>query len=105
MAILPVAIATHSLVRLTPKLLLSGLGVAILSSALPYSLELIALRALPARIFGILMSVEPAIAALCGLLFLAEQLNASQLLAIALVMAASAGTTLTVQKTEAPLEA
>jgi inner membrane transporter RhtA len=104
LSILPVTIFSHTVAKLTPSLFLSGLGVAALSSALPYALELIALRAIPARTFGILMSVEPAVAALCGLLFLHERLNASQILAIGLVMAASAGTTLTAQRADAPVE-
>ncbi len=103
-ALAVVPLTSGSLTHLTPLLFISGFGVAVLSSALPYLLELIALRALPARTFGILMSVEPAIAACCGLLFLSERLNASQLLAVTFIMLASAGTTLTAQKTEAPVE-
>lgn len=70
-------------------------GVAVLSSALPYSLEMVALKRLPAKTFSILMSLEPALAALSGLLFLNEQLSVTQLLAIALLISASIGTTLT----------
>lgn len=80
---------------LRPELLLAGLGVALLSSALPYSLEMIALRALPAHIFGVLMSLEPAIAALSGGLFLAERLSLLQWVALGCVVAASAGISLT----------
>ncbi|MFB9992109.1 DMT family transporter [Deinococcus oregonensis] len=80
---------------LHPAALLAGLGVAILSSALPYTLEMYALRALPARVFGVMMSVEPAIAALSGLLFLQERLTLVQWLAVACVIAASAGISLT----------
>jgi inner membrane transporter RhtA len=68
-----------------------AMAVAILSSAIPYSLEMIALRQLPARTFGILMSLEPAIASLAGLVFLRERLSAPQTAAILLVMAASLG--------------
>jgi inner membrane transporter RhtA len=71
-----------------------GLMVAILSSALPYSLEMSALKHLPTKTFGILMSLEPALAALMGLLFLHETLNLQQVLAMACIMAASAGCTL-----------
>ncbi|WP_051363621.1 EamA family transporter [Deinococcus murrayi] len=79
---------------LAPGALLVGLAVALLSSALPYSLEMAALRALPARVFGVLMSLEPAIAALSGLLFLGERLTPGQWLAMGCVMVASAGVTL-----------
>ena len=72
-----------------------ALCVAVLSSALPYSLEMIALTRLPARTFSILMSMEPAIAALSGLLFLSERLTLSQWLAISAIILASAGTAAT----------
>lgn len=71
-----------------------GLMVAILSSALPYSLEMTALKHLPTKTFGILMSLEPALAALMGLLFLHETLNLQQGLAMGCIMTASAGCTL-----------
>ena len=93
--VLPVAVASGGLGRLTPRLLAAGVGVALLSSAVPYTLEMIALKALPARTFGILMSLEPAVAALTGLIFLEEILTVAQWLAVALVIAASAGATLT----------
>ncbi|MCM5705154.1 threonine/homoserine exporter RhtA [Larsenimonas salina] len=69
--------------------------VALLSTALPYALEIVALRHLPTTMFGTLMSLEPALAALSGLLFLAEFLTLVQWLAISAIMAASIGTTLT----------
>ena len=94
-AILPFTVASRSLLHLSPNLLLSGLGVALLSSALPYSLEMMALRSIPARTFGILMSLEPAIGAVSGMFLLGEHLNSRQWAAIALVMLASAGATLT----------
>ncbi len=65
--------------------------MALLSSALPYSLEMTALRRLPARVFSILMSLEPAVAATMGFVFLHEALSARQLVAMACVIAASAG--------------
>ena len=68
-----------------------ALSVAVLSSALPYSLEMLALTRLPARIFSILMSMEPAIAALSGLLFLSERLAWNQWLAIGAIILASTG--------------
>jgi len=71
-----------------------GLMVAALSSALPYSLEMIALKDLPTKTFGILMSMEPALAAMMGLLFLGETLTLQQWLAMGCIMGASAGCTL-----------
>lgn len=93
--VLPLVLLDGGLVHFTPRLLLLASVVALLSSALPYALEITALGALPARTFSILMSLEPAAAALCGLLFLHEVLRPPQWLAIALVIAASLGTTLT----------
>ncbi|WP_377642785.1 DMT family transporter [Oryzobacter terrae] len=74
----------------TGETLLKGLGIAVLSSVLPYSLELLALRRLTARVFGILLSLEPAAAALAGLIVLGQVLRPSQLAGMALVVAASA---------------
>jgi inner membrane transporter RhtA len=79
-----------------------ALGVAVLSSALPYSLEMHALTRLPARTIGILVSVEPAMGALLGLAFLDEHLTAFQWLAIAAIIAASIGAVLGARK--APVE-
>ncbi|WP_028648276.1 DMT family transporter [Nocardiopsis sp. CNT312] len=76
------------------RLLLFGLAVGVLSSVVPYSLELTALRRMPPRVFGVLMSLQPAAAALAGLLLLGETLTAWQWLAVACVIAASAGATL-----------
>ncbi|HYN30592.1 MAG TPA: EamA family transporter [Dermatophilaceae bacterium] len=70
-------------------IVLIGLGIAVLSSVLPYSLELLALRRLSARVFGILLSLEPAFAALAGLLVLGQRLHPQQLAGMALVVAAS----------------
>jgi inner membrane transporter RhtA len=75
-----------------------ALGVAVLSSALPYSLEMYALTRLPARTVGILMSAEPALGALIGLAMLGEHLSALQWLAIAAIIGASIGTVLGVRK-------
>ena len=80
---------------LEPSLLLSGLVVALASSVIPYSLELEALRRLPPAVFGVLMSLEPAVAALAGLLILAQSLGTREVVAIALVIAASAGAAIT----------
>jgi inner membrane transporter RhtA len=78
---------------LAPELLGSALVVALASSVLPYSLELEALRRLPAAVFGVLMSLEPAVAALAGFVVLGQALGARELAAIAMVVVASAGAT------------
>ncbi|SUX86525.1 threonine and homoserine efflux system [Citrobacter koseri] len=75
-----------------------GLAVAVLSTALPYSLEMIALTRLPTRTFGTLMSMEPALAAVSGMIFLGETLTLVQLLALAAIIAASMGSTLTIRR-------
>ena len=78
-----------------------AVGVAVLSSALPYSLEMYSLTRLPARTVGILVSIEPALGALLGLALLNEHLSARQWLAIAAIIAASVGTVLTARKAPA----
>ncbi|HEY5971499.1 MAG TPA: EamA family transporter [Pseudoxanthomonas sp.] len=90
----PWGIAHAGSALLSPALLPAALGLGVLSMALPYALEMSALARLPTRTFGLLMSLEPAVAALCGLLFLHERLGMLQWLAIAAIMAASAGATL-----------
>ncbi|GAB3115963.1 EamA family transporter [Janibacter alkaliphilus] len=72
-----------------PRHLAFGAGVAVLSSVLPYSLELLALRRLSAQVFGILLSLEPAVAALAGLVVLGQRLGPAQLVGMALVVSAS----------------
>ncbi|MEV1242085.1 EamA family transporter [Nonomuraea sp. NPDC050022] len=89
----PVGIASGGGDLLQPHLLLIGLGVGLLSSVIPYSLELQALRRMPKHVFGILMSLEPAAAALVGVLVLSEMLHAQQWAAIICIVAASLGTT------------
>lgn len=81
----------------TLSLIPIGLAIAVLSSALPYSLEMVALTRLPARTFGTLMSLEPAMAAISGMLFLGEVLTLLQWLALLAVITASAGSTLTMR--------
>jgi inner membrane transporter RhtA len=76
---------------LAPEMLAAGAVVALASSVIPYSLELEALRRLPKRVFGVLMSLEPAVAALAGLIVLGQALGGRQWAAIALVVVASAG--------------
>jgi inner membrane transporter RhtA len=89
--LLPVGVAGAGTALLDPMLLLAGFGVAVLSSAVPYSLELEALRWLPARVFGVLMSLEPAVAALVGFLVLGERLGPRAIVAVVLVTVAAAG--------------
>jgi len=85
------------------SVMLLGLAVGILSTALPYALDMMALTRLPARTFGVLMSLDPAIGALCGWLFLDEQLTALQWTAIVLIILASAGSASTIQGVPAPV--
>jgi inner membrane transporter RhtA len=93
--VLPFGVSGASAVVARPGLLLAAAAVALLSSVLSYGLELVALRRVPVRVFGILMSLEPAAAALSGLLLLGQELHAREVVALLLVSAASAGTTLT----------
>lgn len=88
---------------LQPALLPAALGVAALSMALPYTLEMMAMPRIPATTFSMLMSLEPAIGALAGLLFLHEQLGLLQWLAIGAVIVASAGAALTAPMHDAPV--
>lgn len=94
--IAPFGLATAGWALLSRSILLPGLAVAILSTALPYTLEMMALTRLPARTYGILMSADPALAALFGLVVLHERLTGMQWVAIMLIIAASIGTTVTV---------
>ncbi|WP_240661495.1 EamA family transporter [Streptomyces sp. WAC 01438] len=88
---LPLGIAESGTKLLNPTVLALGAAVAVLSSVLPYTLELLALRHLPASTFAILMSLEPALAATAGFLVLDQALTATEAAAIALVIAASMG--------------
>jgi inner membrane transporter RhtA len=88
----PIGVASARTALLDLTVLPFGAAVAVLSSSLPYTLEMFGLRNLSARVFGTLMSLEPAFGALAGLVFLGERLNSVQILAIAAVMAASIGT-------------
>lgn len=86
---LPMGLFTAGSALWAPEALLRGLGIALLSSAVPYSLELLALRHLRSGTFGVLLSLEPAAAALAGLLVLGQVLGAAQLAGMALVVLAS----------------
>ena len=94
LVLFPFGIAGAGYALLDPKLLLAGFGVAMLSSAIPYSLELEALRKLPARVFGVLMSLDPAVAALAGLVVLGERLEMRAVAAVLFVTIAAAGASL-----------
>jgi inner membrane transporter RhtA len=95
---IPFGVAHAGTALLSPSLLPYAAGVALLSSALPYSLEMVALTRLPARTFSTLLSLEPAIAALAGVALLGEHLSALQWLAIAAIIVAAAGTALSVRR-------
>jgi inner membrane transporter RhtA len=95
LALLPFGIAGGGWHLLDPRLLLGGLVVACLSSVIPYSLELEALRSLPTRVFGVLMSLEPAAAALIGFIGLQQTLGLWAITAVILVSLASLGATRT----------
>ncbi|MBQ1337355.1 MAG: EamA family transporter [Thermoguttaceae bacterium] len=92
--ILPFGILSGDLFHLTPKLAALGFCVAVLSSALPFSLDLFALKEIPSKVFSVLQSLQPAFAALSGLIFLRELLSPTQWLAIMFVIMASMGAAL-----------
>lgn len=95
LVVLPVGVAHAGWDLLSPSVLLVGLGVAAVSSAIPISLEMVALKRLPPQAFGIMISMEPAVAAVLALLLLDELLSAVQWLAIGLIVLASMGSALT----------
>jgi inner membrane transporter RhtA len=97
---LPFGLAAGGQVAAEPRLLLAALGVGLLSSVVPFSLELEALRRIPVHVFGLLMSLEPAIAALVGLAVLGEMLGLREIAAIGLVVTASVGATKTAERRE-----
>lgn len=86
-----------------PSLLLPGLAVALLSSSLPYSLDLVALRRLPVQAFGVLLSLNPAVGAVLAFLILDERLNTQQLIALSLIVIASTSALLTANAPPAPM--
>lgn len=93
--LVPVGVADGGDALLEPDLLALAAAVAVLSSAIPYSFELEALRGMSERVFGVLMSLDPAMAALAGFVVLGQDLVARQVVAIVLVIVASAGAALT----------
>lgn len=96
--VIPFALVDGSFVQLDFKLLGLGLAIALLSSAIPYTLEMVALKHIPAKTFSILMSLEPAVAAICGIIFLSEHLSPKEWISIFLVVIASLGATLVKKK-------
>ena len=90
-AVTPVGIIAGGRALLRPEVLGAGLGIGLLSSIIPYSVELEALRRVPAKVFGIWMSLEPAVAALVGLVMLGQSLAGREWAAIGCVVVASAG--------------
>jgi inner membrane transporter RhtA len=90
-ALAPAAIAEAGRALLNPTVLGLGVAVGLLSSVIPYSLELTALRRMPPRLFGVLMSIEPAAAAIAAMVILGEFLRPMQWVALACVVTASVG--------------
>lgn len=98
LVVVPVGISHAGADLWTPAVLLTGIGVAALSSAIPISLEMVALKRLPQQAFGIMISMEPAVAALLALVLLGEALTLAQWLAIGMIMTASMGCAATAQR-------
>lgn len=96
--ILPFGFYENGLANLTPKFLGMGVALALLSSAIPFTLEMKALGQLPPRTFSILMSLEPAAASICAFIFLQEHLSFYEILAVVCVVIASVGSTLTAKR-------
>jgi inner membrane transporter RhtA len=99
--VVPIGAVQAGALLLTPAILPAALGVALLSSAVPYSLEMLAMPRLPTRTVGVLMSLDPALGALSGLCFLGERLTLIQWAAILSIVAASMGSAAT-SRTEVP---
>ena len=100
LAVMPLGIASAGARLLNLGNLAGGLVVAVFSSAIPFSLEFAALRRLSRQVFGILMSLEPAMGAAAGFLFLAQRLSLREVVGIVLVVVASAGATATASRVD-----
>jgi len=98
LVVVPVGVAHAGAALLSPSVLLVGVAVAAISSALPISLEMMALKRLPKEAFGIMISMEPAVAALLALVLLGERLDTVQWLAIGCIVAASMGSAATARR-------
>ncbi|VFR31809.1 Integral membrane protein [plant metagenome] len=102
---LPIGVAHAGAALFDPSLILAGLVVGVLSSALPYSLEMVALKGLTKKTFGVLLSLEPAMGAVAGVIVLGEHLAVPQWLAIGAIVAASAGCAATARRRMPPAPA
>jgi inner membrane transporter RhtA len=100
LVVLPVGASAALPVLHQPPILLDALAIAVLSSAVPYTCEMFAISRVPVRVFGILMSLEPVVAAIAGFIFLHEALTWRQIIAIAAIVVASLGTALSDQATD-----
>jgi inner membrane transporter RhtA len=98
LVVVPFGVAHAGAALLEPGVLLAGLGVAVVSSAVPMSLEMMALKRLPSATFGIMVSLEPAVAALLATLLLGELLSLPQWVAIGCIVTASVGSTITAKR-------
>ena len=103
LVVTPYALVDGGIEKFAPGLIVACVALAVFSSALPFTLEMKALRLLPSRTFSVLMSLEPVIAALCGLLLLGEHLTRAQWIAVALVVTASAGATASARRRADPI--
>jgi inner membrane transporter RhtA len=101
----PLGIASAGAELLAPEVILAGIGLALLIPLLPYVFELIALRRLPTGLFGVIMSLEPAIAALLGFVILGQDLTPAGVVAIAMVVVASGAATISAREPPVPDEA
>ena len=105
LVVLPVGVVEGGSELLEPEVLLAGAGLALLLPLLPYTFEMISLRRLPTGLFGVIMSLEPAIAAVLGFALLSQSLTATGVAAVGMVVVASAGATLSTAVFEEPDEA
>jgi len=98
LVVVPFGVAHAGARLLDPMILAAGVGIAIVSSAIPMSLEMMALKRLPSQTFGIMVSLEPAVASLLAMLLLGEHLSGYQWLAIGFIVLASIGSTVTAKR-------
>ncbi|MGN6169980.1 MAG: EamA family transporter [Solirubrobacteraceae bacterium] len=96
--VMPIGIAQGGTALVQPHMLLVGAAVGMLSSAIPYTLEMEALRRIATNVFGVLMSLEPAMAALAGFIIIGQNLSVRELIGIALVVVASVGASTTARR-------
>lgn len=91
---LPFAFASGGMLNFTSSMIIPAVGLALFCSAVPFSLEMYGLKYIPTKTFSILMSMEPAVGAICGLIFLKEYLSVQEYAAVVLVVIASVGATI-----------